>query len=118
MLPEKIKNSLLLNVLLFLLALAAGYGAFNMVKQAAVLKKEEEDARKKIEELAKKRKELESALLELQSPEAIEREAKERFNLKRSSEEVVVVVPEKKGAPASTTPSAFWEKIKSLFKRQ
>lgn len=72
-----------------------GFGTYNMVSRALALRGESKEAEAKIQELLRKKAELEAYALELESRQAIEREAKDRLNLKLPGEEVVVVVPEK-----------------------
>ena len=108
----KIKNSIFLNIILLGLAVWAGLGAVKMAVQAFSLHKEAQDDQRKIEELSRKKTELEAYIAELQSREAIEREAKKRLNLKLPGEEVVVVVPEEGSNGPESTEKSIWEKIK------
>lgn len=78
------------------------------------MRKEAKDREEKIIELNQKKAELEAYIAELQSREAIEREAKERLNLKLPGEEVVIVVPEKDSPEEA--PKNIWDKIKSFFR--
>ena len=110
----KIKNSLLLNILFFVVAALVGYGTYNMVRQTLSLSQESKDNVQKIEELTKKKKELEAYIAELESPQAIEREGKNRLNLKKPGEEVVVVVPEKNN-PGDEDAHFWWSKLKSII---
>lgn len=109
----KIKKSPTLNLLLILAAIWVGYGSYKMISRALALQKEAGERQKEVEELARKKAELEAYLAELQSQEALIREAKSRFNLKLPGEEVVVVVPPEKNL--EETKEAFWERIKSFF---
>lgn len=92
---QYIKKSLLVNLILLILAVLMGYSAYNMLKQASVLYAESQLSYKVIENLARKKQELEGRIAELRDSRAIEREGKERLNLKLPGEEVVVVVPPK-----------------------
>lgn len=111
---EKAKKSIIANTILAILVFVVGFSAFDMISQSLGFREEAEDAENKVRELTMKKEELEAYLRELETPEAAEREAKERLNLKKKGEEVVVVVPkeEKELPPAE---SGFWEKIKSFF---
>ena len=86
-----------------------------MAYQALSLHSELDSTQKKIEEVTRKKEELEHRIVELQTPEAVEREAKERLNLKKSGENVVVVVPEKKEVSPKSNLEYFWGKIKNFF---
>lgn len=114
-----LKKSILVNVALIGLAMVVSYNAARMVRNAIVLRAQSADMTKKIEELRLKKQELEAELVQIQTKEATEREAKERLNMKKSGEEVVVVVPEKKDNIVTASPSAIWntmrEKITSFF---
>ena len=112
--PDKIKKSLILNILLVFFVAVVGYSAFNMARQAVDSGREARTSEEKIKELVKKKEELEAYLVELQTPEAVEREVKERLNLKKKGEEVVVVVPEEKKKIA-IPEQTWWQKIKLFF---
>ncbi len=108
----KIKNSIFLNIILLGLAVWAGWGAVKMAVQAFSLYKEVKEDQGKVEQLTQKKAELEAYIAELQSREAVEREAKNRLNLKLPGEEVVVVVPEEGSNGTGSTEKSIWEKIK------
>jgi len=109
-------KTLALNILLILICVVISYSASRMVHNAFATKTQSAEMTAKIEELKETKQKLEARLAELQTKEAVEREAKERLNLKKPGEKVVVVVPEKKDSAASTPPLTLWEKIISFFK--
>lgn len=111
---NKIKNSIWINALFLFLMVTVGYGSYNVVRRAMVLYQESNVIQKKVEELKKKKQELEVQLQEFENPEAIEREAKERLNLKRPGEKVVVVVPETATTTAQQV-NGWQETLKSIF---
>ena len=92
------------------------FRVFGMVRDALILKEEDQKATRRIEELTAKKAELEARLAELQTTQAAERAVKERLNVKKEGEHVVVVVPpeEKAATPALHTPS-LWERIKGFL---
>ena len=92
---DKLKQSLLLSIILISLSVFVAYGAYNMLRQAIELNHSVKNEQQKIRELTQKKIELQAYLVESETAEAIEREAKERLNLKLSGEEVLVVVPPK-----------------------
>lgn len=111
---NKIKMSLPLNVLIGIGALGAASGLFGVAREVIILRAERAAAEAKIEALRDERARLAARLAYLATPEAIEREAKEKFNLKKKGEQVVVVVPDE--TPRPTVSSAgWWSKIKSFF---
>lgn len=113
---EKIKSSIIFNVVIVALGVFLAVSASRTVRQALLVREEAAKEKEKIEELQKKKTELEAYLLELETKEAIEREAKRELNLKLPGEEVVVVVPEKNEVfPASSPSLTGWERIKSWF---
>lgn len=112
----KIKDSLIFNILLVLLLIMVGYSAYRMVEQALILWKEREATEKRIAELTAQKQKLETDLAGLSAPAAIERKAKERFNLKRPGEEVVVVVEGEKKEKSATSSPTLWQRIGSLLK--
>lgn len=121
--PTWIKNSIIANLALSLLAVLVAYGAFNLARYGLELKKESWGAQKKIEELARKNQGLEAALTELETKEASERMAKERLNLKLPGEKVVVLVPHDLSASQaddSVKDSGFlkfWNQVKNFFSK-
>ena len=110
------KKSIIINIILILLAMSVSYRAARMVGDIFTVRTKSKEITKKIEELTHKKQELELALAEIQTKEAVEREAKSRLNLKKQGEEVVVVVPEKKGSVPQDHPVSFWSRFISLFK--
>lgn len=110
------KKSLLINIAFILAAALVSYSASRMVRNVLITKTRSDEMTQKIEELKKKKQELEAALVELRTKEAVEREAKARLNLKKPGEEVVVVVPDEKKNNAPVTKSqTFWSRITSFF---
>ncbi len=91
-------------------AVVVGYSSYVMVRRALTLRNELHDLNVRAGELRQKGEVFEGSLNELKTPEAVEREAKARLNLKRPGEEVVVVVPGKAEISA-TSSGAFWEKL-------
>ena len=110
-------RSLLINAALLAAMCAVGYGTIGVVRHALVLKGEADALWKKIDTLGAQKKILEARMSELRTTEAAEREAKERFNLKKPGEEVVVVVPSepKKEENRTTTLPNFWERVRAFF---
>ena len=104
-----------LNIFLIVICVVISYSTAHMIRNALALRTQSAEMVEKIEELRQEKRNLEATLAELQTKEAVEREAKERLNLKKPGEEVVVVVPEKKELSTTTQPMTFWEKIISFF---
>lgn len=77
------------------------------------LKSRIENLKKEIEALAKKNEELSSQISESQKESFFEKEAREKFNLKKpGEEEVVILAPEESSASTEVVqPKGFLEKI-------
>lgn len=109
-------RSIIFNILLGAAALFFAYHAYTLGKEIGAARIEARANEKKFTELQEKKRELERAIEELKHPETIEREAKERLNLKLPGEEVVVVVPTKKESVTTSPNAGFWEKVKFFFR--
>lgn len=112
---EKVKTSLSLNILIGIGAIGAASGLFGIAREAIALRVEYIATRAKIETLRGERARLSARIAELETPEAVEREAKEKLNLKKKGERVVVVVPERPSLQATSSPATLWSKIRMFF---
>ena len=78
--------------------------------------------KKQIEELEKKNSEIKSGISQTQTQDYLEKEARERLNLKKPGENVVTILSPKEGEEShEKEPKNFWEKlweqIKSKIKK-
>lgn len=106
----------MLNFFLTGMAVWVGWGTYRMVWHTYGTWKEVKDETTEIAALQARKEELEFAIAELSSKNAVEREAKRRLNLKSPGEEVVVVVSDKSPQPGGETRrSTFFERIKRYF---
>lgn len=115
---QKYRNPLVVYILLLSLVLAIGYGSIRMMYQAWGIYQETSAQKKDIEALRKQKQELEERLVRLEAPGAIERQAKERLNLKLPGEEVVVVLPDKTGEGEDANQQrtvSFWGRVRRAF---
>lgn len=103
-----------LNMLIGIGAVGAATGLFGVARETIALRAERAAAEAKIAALRSERARLEARLAELATPETVEREAKEKFNLKKKGEHVVVVVPDDT-TPAPSSSASWWSKIKNFF---
>lgn len=110
-----IKRSVTLHAVLAGVALLVVYSAGSMVRDTIVLRQEAREMEAKRANLLRKKSELEAHMDELETSEAIEREAKARFNLKKPGEQVVVVMSPKPPETASSTPPGFWQRLRNFF---
>jgi len=120
---RRLTNSPALNLLLVFAAGFLLWSAGGMVYDAVILYRERDAIIREIEVAERDAEALKDAEGEAESPYAIEREAKKRFNLKLPGEHVVVVVPEGSGEKSIATSSAFgmalwrmYESWKSMFR--
>ncbi len=107
-----IKNSLLFHIFLLIVAIAVAYASLYLAKQALALYRESMANQRKIEHLTQRKRELEAYLEHLQTPGAIEQQARERLNLKLPGEQVVVVLTQKAGdmqKQVEQTGQGFWK---------
>lgn len=114
---QRIFRSVAVN-LFFAIALGAvAYGAYNTVRAALVVERQSEMVSRSVEELRNEKQRLEVRLRELDVPEVVEREAKDRLNLQGQGEHVVVVEPEtiKERAATVAAPSGLWNWVRSWF---
>lgn len=109
-----IKQSITLHIIFALMAVGIAYGTFTIMRQVISLSRESKLLEKKIDALRREKSDLEVLIRELETPWAVQREAKDHLNLKMSGEEVVIVVPEKKEI-LPKAPTSFWERIKRVF---
>lgn len=116
---ERARRSLVLNIFLLALAGVVGYEAYRTGRAVEQARREHGRIAGEIEALVRRRAELDAALLELRMPQAREREAKARLNLKRRGEEVVVVPPDEPRRVEDPRPS-LWislrERVRFFFR--
>ncbi|TSC78774.1 MAG: hypothetical protein G01um101433_106 [Parcubacteria group bacterium Gr01-1014_33] len=114
----RIKKSLIFHIVLAGLAGALFYGFVHILLQAAFLYRASDSVDQNIRALSQKKGELEASIKELETNEALERNAKESLGLKKPGEEVVVVVPGKKNSENVLSPeprTGVWERIKQFL---
>lgn len=112
---QKIKTSVPLNIVIAIGAVGALVGLAGIGREALALRQEYRATQAKIAALRSERARLAARLAELETPEAIEREAKEKLNLKKKGEQVVVVAPEGAAEAATSSPASWWSRVKNFF---
>lgn len=112
---KKIKSSLPLNILFVCLVVAVAIGAVRMMRETAALRREARKGEEKIATLAARKAELAARIAELETPEAIEREAKEKLNLKKRGETVVVVLAGRQSDQNNPERAGLWGSAVSFF---
>ena len=95
-------------------------GNWKMGQRRTELTARIESLKKEIAELEKENEEIQAGLSQKGEEGYLEKEARERLNLKKPGEEVVVVVPPKEGEGAQEPKNfwgKWWEEIKSKIFR-
>lgn len=118
----RIKNSIAANLVLLLVAFMTAYGALNLARYGWGLRNESREVQKRIEELVKKKQELDRYRAELETKEAAEKRAKERLNLKLPGEKVVVLVSQNSAAGPESFRQAsgffrIWSQVRNFFSK-
>lgn len=111
------QRSLLFHGILAVLVICIGIRSYQMVHDALGMRRTLDESQKKMGTLIQKKHVLDASIAELDTPEAAERIAKERLNLKKRGEEVVVVPPVASSSPVipAADTRMWWQKIFSLF---
>lgn len=111
-----VKKFLRITVLCVVFSLFA-WGGYNKAHQAFVAYREKKMRDEKLQILEERSNALGEELQKFGNTAAIEREAKERFNLKRPGEKVVVIVSDE--APAETAAGenpSLWARVRDALK--
>lgn len=118
---RKVSSSLIFNIFVVAVVSFLIYRAVKMLDHALVVRHELKATEERTAGLMKKKAELEAQIAEFESAQVVDREAKERLNLKRPGE-VVVVVPEGEALTKNTSSSlpvahesSWWERLKDFL---
>lgn len=79
------------------------------------LEREFSAAAAKKSSLEKRNQELIQLLQKFDNPEFLEREAKDRLNLKNPGEEVAIIVPEQQATSSAQAEKGLWGRMKNWF---
>lgn len=104
-------SSPLVIVVLLMLFVLSGMRLLGTFGSYRGLSAEEGRLREKLVRLESENRALREELRLLDTPEAIERDAKERLNLKKPEEKVVVVVPNQATTAASSVETSVWLRV-------
>lgn len=108
---HRITSSVLFNLFSLILVSFLLWNAVRMGQEAFVLRKERMNLEGEVAALIQKKSMLEARFAELNTRQAVEREAKARLNLKLPGEEVVVVVPQEKKEQAAEVSKDLWSRV-------
>lgn len=112
--PRFLKSPLVSGVLLLFFILTA-VRLISVYREERALREKEEAFSRRVSALEEQNRKTREELRIASTPEAIERDAKARLNLKKPGERVTVVI---QSDMPTTTPSedpGLWGRIKSLF---
>jgi len=108
------RYSILFTLGLLLVIVVTLWGAFALVRSGIEKAREYRAARERLQSLRHEKEAFEAELRALERPETIERIAKERLNLKRAGE-IVVVVPQVPTSSEAAISLSWWERIRRWF---
>ena len=113
---SRIIYSLPVLIIIIVLVFAVIVGIWKAYFAKRELDKEISEFKKHIEEIVASRQKTDEKLSMLKTPEGIEREARARFNLKKSDEEVVIFVDEEnKPIVSQSRAASIFNAIKNFF---
>ena len=104
---------------LFALAVLIAASALRVSKRAYVAREARQKTEEGLKKLAEEKSELEARISRLERPAGIEKEAKERFNIKSPGEEVIVILEAPTAISSSSRGSygrELWRAFLELFK--
>ena len=109
---EKKFLPILISVFCFLIISLLIISNYRITKKRMELQHQIDDLKNQIRELEEKRARLQSAISNSNNPDFLEKEARDKLNLKKPGEEVLYVFPPKKVESTSTEADKnFWQTI-------
>lgn len=97
---------------MFAILLFLANSNWKLYKKRTALEGQINTLQNEVTSLEERNRELQSDIAEAQTPEYLERMARERLNLKKPGEEVVaVVIPESQEAVSQEQEKSWWEKL-------
>ena len=104
-------------IISLILALVIMYNAAQLFVRARIVRHDAATLQKKITDLNSEKAIIEKEIAQSQSPEVIEKLAKENLNLKKSGEEVAVIIPLSTSTKGQLVDSgSLWNRMKSFFR--
>ena len=111
-----------ITILLLILIVFLAIGLSKQFKKTYSLNKAIDELEEKLTNTESENKNLKANIDSFQDPKTIDREARERLNLKKEGEEVVIIIPsEKEVSPdiihttSESSSKSFWNSIKNWF---
>ncbi len=102
-------------VVLFFLVVGMGLATFRALMQSWEVERERQAVADRVEELIRKKGSLSDKLDELHTGKGIEREAREKLNLRRPGEELVIIQDHKKSDTKEDTASSSESALKNFL---
>lgn len=115
---RKILYSKITLVVLFLVLLGVGRGAWGIYQKAEIARSERDITARSLAELQDRTIELKTSLNRLKSSQGIEEEVRQKYTVARPGEEVVVVIDEnakKSNNSEVVAEKSLWERFISIF---
>lgn len=114
--PHMLPVGLLVFVILFFVLVAG------QIKRTYKVYSQVGDLESELAQIEQSNKDLEAQIKTFENPEVIDKEARERLNLKKQGENVVIIIPndergeiEQQLQDLESTRESFWKKIKRWF---
>ncbi|MDO8743351.1 MAG: septum formation initiator family protein [Candidatus Azambacteria bacterium] len=108
---QNIFFSILLGSLILLVMGSLVLANFRMSRKRAVLNSQIDQLREEIKAMQEKKQQLEARVYQSGQEEYLEKEARETFNLQKSGEEVVTVLPQKEAPQQKEEIKDWWNPL-------
>ncbi|MDD5152871.1 MAG: hypothetical protein PHS95_02650 [Candidatus Pacebacteria bacterium] len=106
-------------LVLLVVAILVARGTWQVYTKASIARAKSDESAQKLKEIQERNSTLEASLAHLKSNNGLEDEVRQKFNVARPDEEVVMVIDEnskKSENGANVSEETFWQKILSFFK--
>ncbi len=68
-----------------------------------------------VSQLSTRQREMDSEIAKLQTPQGVDEEIRDKFNVAKPGENMVVIVDDQSSSTGTTTPKSLWQKFLDLF---
>lgn len=103
----------------FLILAVIGFlavSSFRISQRRTMLNSQIDQLKEEIRKAEEKKQQLQAKLYQSSQEEYLEKEAREKLNLKKPGEEVVAVIPAEKNKAEEVKKQTFWDKILGKLK--
>jgi cell division protein FtsB len=91
-------------------------GAFGVYLKARDSKENKMTAQAELKQLTERQVALSADIAELNTIQGVEKEIRQKFNVAKEGEQIVVIIPPQETVEAEPEKEGLWAKFKSLFK--